>query len=165
MEWTSSILDTHNTPHRGTNAVCVGALVKRTLRSTRGWVAVPVSGLARLAETAMGWKGDEEGEAKNMGPWYTHRAPVSQQIGKVNTKKVQCGVCEVRPPRPQGLCMLSDCIVRHQPHVPGSSPHPPGLLKPYNGSDLMGLLSQHPAMCWCHAWWEVLLLPSHPESI
>jgi hypothetical protein len=44
-----------------------------------------------------GWKGDEDGEARNMGPWYTHRAPVSQQIGKVNTKKVQCGVCEVRP--------------------------------------------------------------------
>jgi len=42
-----------------------------------------------------GWKGDEEGEARNMGPWYTHRAPVSQQIGKVNTKKVQCGVCEM----------------------------------------------------------------------
>ena len=25
------------------------------------------------------------------------RGPVSQQIGKVTTKKIQCGVCEVRP--------------------------------------------------------------------
>lgn len=57
-----------------------------------------------------GWKGDEDGEARNMGPWYTHRAPVSQQIGKVNTKKVQCGVCEVRPSfqvRVAGLGMRS----------------------------------------------------------
>lgn len=67
-----------------------------------------------------GWKGDEEGEARNMGPWYTHRAPVSQQIGKVNTKKVQCGVCEVRPhlSSPSGWVtnaqFYTDCVVLAQ---------------------------------------------------
>lgn len=40
---------------------------------------------------------DDDGEnlEKSAGPWYTVRAPVSQQIGKITTKKIQCGVCEL----------------------------------------------------------------------
>jgi len=37
----------------------------------------------------------EEDEGPYMGPWYTVRAPVSQQMGKVVNKKVQCGLCEL----------------------------------------------------------------------
>uniref|UniRef100_A0A7S0RW69 Uncharacterized protein n=1 Tax=Pyramimonas obovata TaxID=1411642 RepID=A0A7S0RW69_9CHLO len=37
-------------------------------------------------------EGDEQNSA---GPWYEQRAPVSQQIGKVSTKKDKCGVCEL----------------------------------------------------------------------
>mmetsp|Transcript_11942 Transcript_11942/g.16186 ORF Transcript_11942/g.16186 Transcript_11942/m.16186 type:complete len:127 (-) Transcript_11942:202-582(-) len=41
------------------------------------------------------WNKNGDEEEKSSGPWYTVRAPVSQQIGKVTTKKVQCGVCEL----------------------------------------------------------------------
>eukprot|EP00976_Prorocentrum_cordatum_P055589 1121687-Prorocentrum_minimum.AAC.4 len=37
---------------------------------------------------------DDE-EKNSSGPWYEQRAPVSQQIGKVSTKKDKCGVCEL----------------------------------------------------------------------
>mmetsp|Transcript_7219 Transcript_7219/g.12505 ORF Transcript_7219/g.12505 Transcript_7219/m.12505 type:complete len:134 (-) Transcript_7219:530-931(-) len=42
----------------------------------------------------MGFKDDEE-DKNPTGPWYEQRAPVSQQIGKVSTKKDKCGVCEL----------------------------------------------------------------------
>ncbi|KAK3275416.1 hypothetical protein CYMTET_16455 [Cymbomonas tetramitiformis] len=40
------------------------------------------------------WK-DEDDKSVSVGPWYTVRAPVSQQMGKVTTKKEQCGLCEL----------------------------------------------------------------------
>lgn len=38
---------------------------------------------------------DDQNQEKSAGPWYSVRGPVSQQIGKVTTKKIQCGVCEL----------------------------------------------------------------------
>jgi len=61
------------------------------------------------------YAGDEEEQEKSAGPWYTVRAPVSQQIGKVTTKKIQCGVCEVSillASREHEFCGYHNCCLR-----------------------------------------------------